>query len=58
MKKKNDIRIINTHQKNRKSAYEIGNYQGRQKLSNTETRSNSENGHILEQILSDMAWYG
>jgi len=58
MKKPNDVKNINTYQKNRKSVYEIRNYREMNKVSNTATRSNTENGHILEQILSDMAWYG
>jgi len=59
MKKSNKIKISNTYyQKNKKSIYGMENNQNNSKLSNTEIRSNSENGHILEQILSDMAWYG
>jgi len=58
MKKSNKIKISGTYQKNRKSISGMESHQNNSKLTNTETRSNSENGHILEQILSDMAWYG
>jgi len=58
MKKLNKIESISTYHKNRKSIYSMESNQDNNKLINTEARPNSENSYILEQILSDMAWYG
>ncbi len=47
-----------THQKSQKQLNDSENYHTEKKVGNDETRPLNENGHILEQVLSDMAWYG
>ncbi len=53
-----NIKGSNTHQKCQKQHHDNGNDHADNKDCNDEVRSNNENSHILEQILSDMAWYG
>jgi len=58
MNRMNNGQHDNVYQKEQERNSDIKNYQGNNKASNTDTRPGSENGNILEQILSDMAWYG
>ncbi|VAW84767.1 hypothetical protein MNBD_GAMMA17-1566 [hydrothermal vent metagenome] len=58
MKNSKDSKIDATYQKNKKKINDSGNCHTDNKVSNDETRSLNENSYILEQVLSDMAWYG
>jgi len=58
MKNLNTIISSTTHQKSQKQINDSGNYHADNRVNNNETRANNENSLILEQILSDMAWYG
>jgi len=51
-------KISTTHQKNQKQRNDKGNHHVDNKTRNDDSRSNNENTKILEQIFSDMTWYG
>ncbi len=46
------------HKKNKMQFNDSRNYHTDNQVRNDETRPVNENSHILEQVLSDMAWYG
>ena len=58
MNNRNHTREVNNKKDDRKTNIRNGNFHFNEKPFDEHTRSSSENGEILEQILSDMAWHG
>jgi len=58
MKNFKHSKTSSAHKKSQKQFNDSQEHRTNNRVIKNETRSFDENGHILEQVLSDMAWYG